>query len=100
MSLVTPTNVIQVDDRAGNAYTIADFVHNFNVAQTFNVEQSVTTVVHVTTAGQTAITPTIATSGQTGIKVVTIPTASATGTYTLIMRHTGSAAGVGSYKPT
>jgi hypothetical protein len=94
-------NFHQTDDRQGNAYTFADVVHVTGTATTFSVDQSVISVTHSPSNGQTQI---VLTTNYTlgtasgGLKVVTITSGTASGTYTLIMRSVGSAAGIGSSK--
>ena len=100
-------NVFQVDDRRGNAYTLLDVVHVTGTASTFTVDQSAVSAAHSPSNGQTAIniesTPSSGVSLATSValsatRVGTIASGVASGTYTIVVRHVGSAAGIGSYK--
>lgn len=95
-------NFQQFDDRQGNAYTVADVIHLTGTASTFSVDQSAISVCHSPTAGQTALNLstelTMAAAGS-GVRVVTVASGAASGTYTVVVRHSGSAAGIGSFKP-
>ena len=104
-----PQNVVQVDDKAGNAYTIFSVDHIVEVAASNDIavelDPSVISCIHIPSAGQTAVTVTLdaapaefPASGQSRgwTKTASFPAESATGTYTLVARHAGSAASVGS----
>lgn len=95
-------NVISCEDRAGNHFQLFQINHtNGSSTSIVKVDQSAVAVAHVPTSGQTAVTATLTTeSGDAanGVKTATVPSGSATGAYTVCVRHTGSAAGVGSSK--
>lgn len=102
------SSVFQTDDRAGNAYTIATVQHVTGTASTFDVDQSAVSVCHAAAADQS----TLATEGSpsagvsisalgaatpgSGLRRVTIASGVASGTYVIVVRHQGSAAGIGS----
>ncbi len=98
-----PQNVKQVDDLGGNAYSIFQFDHvKLAGGSTVAVEldASVIACYHIPSAGQTAVTVTLDATADTTLwtKTASIPSDSASGTYTLVARHAGSAASVGGYK--
>ena len=77
-----------------------EHVYHASTLTTFQVDATGMAVTHLETAGQTVITPTIASSAATPSdsphnvgKKVSIPANSATGTYTLVIRHAGEAGG-------
>ncbi len=102
------TSILQCDDRGGNAYTIATVQHVSGTATTFSVDQSAVSVCDAADAGVTTLVtqtsgPTtgirlqaITGAGNFGLKRATIGSSVASGTYTLVVRHAGSAAGIGS----
>jgi hypothetical protein len=106
--LYKPQNVVQVDDRGGNAFTIFTINHvQLAGGSDINIELdgSVVSAKHLEEAGQTVVTITvdadpanIPASGQRQgwSKTVSFPSESATGTYTIVCRHAGSAASIGS----
>jgi hypothetical protein len=101
--LSKPQNVQQVDDKAGNAFTIFTVQHTATTAGDENaveLDASVIDVRHLPSAGQTAVTVTLDASADTTLwtKTASFPSESASGTYTLCARHSGSAASVGGYK--
>ena len=96
-----PTKTTRVS-AGGYTFEILQVEHVYHASTltTFQVDSSGTHVVHLPTAGQTGITPTIAATAATPTdsphnygKKVSIPAASATGTYTLVIRHAGEAGG-------
>ena len=95
-------NIHQTDDRQGNAYTFMDITHVTGTATTSNqVDQSAVTITHIPVSGQTALTLTTEYSlgsASGGLKTITVASGAASGTYTFCIRHTGSAAGIGSFK--
>ena len=93
-------NFFNVDDRQGNSYTFCDVIHITGTATTFSVDQSAISVSNSPTAGQTMLSTSELTLGTAslGLKTVTVTSGSASGTYTVVIRHSGSAAGIGSYK--
>ena len=108
-----PQNVIQVDDKGGNAYTIFSVDHIASAAgdeTAFEVDPSVISAKHLEAAGQTVVTITLqaeaaATPGVSGqtqriqwSKTLSFPSESATGNYVIAMRHSGSAASIGSHR--
>ena len=98
-----PQNVLQVDDRAGNAYTIFSVDHVAGAAThetAFEVDASVISAKHIEAAGQTVVTIALDATADTTLwtKTLSFPHESATGTYVICMRHAGSAASVGGFK--
>jgi hypothetical protein len=98
-----PQNVIQVDDKAGNAYTIFSINHvqlasGNEVA--VELDASVVSAKHIEEAGQTVVTITLDSTADTTLwtKTCSFPSESATGTYVICARHAGSAASVGGFK--
>jgi hypothetical protein len=98
-----PQNVIQVDDKAGNAYTIFSINHvqlagGSTVA--FELDASVVSAKHIEESGQTVVTITLDSTTDTTLwtKTCSFPSDSATGTYVICARHAGSAASVGGFK--
>ncbi len=92
------TNVVQIDDRAGNHYWICDVPgHITGTVTDVLVPNSVISASQITD-GATAGTVTITDddSGTDTVQAVTIATSVATGTIKLIIRFSGSAAGMGS----
>ena len=102
-------SIHQTDDRGGNAYSIATVNHNSGTVSTFDVDQSANSVCHSPSAGQanltTESTPTLTpttgisilgVAGLFGLKRVSIGDSVALGTYEIVVRHQGSAAGIGS----
>jgi hypothetical protein len=77
-----------------------EHVYHASTLTTFQVDATATAVVHLVTPGQTVITATIASGAATPTdsphnfgKKLSIPANSATGTYTLVVRHAGEAGG-------
>jgi hypothetical protein len=100
---VKPQNVLQVDDKAGNAYSIFSFEHTKSAGGSsvaVELDASVIKCVHIATATQTVVVVTLDTTADTTLwtKTASIPSDSATGTYTLVARHSGTAASVGGFK--
>lgn len=93
------SNVHQTDDRFGNAYTIVRVTHVTGVATTFDVDQSANSAAHLPDIGQTAGTVTVG-AASAGLKTITLDSGDASGSYHIVVKHIGSAAGVGSHKPT
>ena len=101
--LSKPQNVQQVDDKAGNAFTIFSVTHTATAAGDENaveLDASVIDVRHLPSAGQTAVTVTLDSSADTTLwtKTASFPSESASGVYTFAARHSGSAASVGGFK--
>ena len=94
-----PQNVIQVDDRAGNAYMIFQVHHTTGTNTDIEVDNSVVSAAEIPTTG-TGGTVTITTddSATDGLREVTIDTGETTGIKTIIARFSGSSAGIGSSK--
>ena len=98
-----PTNVQQVDDKAGNGYTIYTIEHVATAAGDENaveLDASVISVAHLNEVGQTVVTIALDASADTTLftKTVSFPSESASGTYVFCARHVGSAASVGGFK--
>ena len=100
---VKPQNVLQIDDKSGNGYTIYSIDHvtagsSDDIA--VELDASVIAVKHIEEAGQTVVTVTVDSSADTSTWSVTasIPSESASGTYVFCARHAGSAASVGGFK--
>jgi hypothetical protein len=100
-------NFFNVDDRQGNAYTFLDVNHVSGTADTVSVDASAVSVTHSPLAGQTAIiteaSPSAGVSlatavANTGLRVLTVASGVVTGTFTIVVRHAGSAAGIGTFK--
>ncbi len=101
--LQKPQNVLQVDDRAGNSYTIFTLNHVQSGAgneTAVELDASVISAKHIEEAGQTVVTVTLDSTADTTLwtKTCSIPSESATGTYVICARHVGSAASVGGFK--
>ena len=100
---VKPQNVLQVDDKSGNGYTIYSIEHT-SVGSSDDIavelDASVIAVKHIEAAGQTVVTVTLDSSADTTSwsKTASIPSESASGTYVFCARHAGSAASVGGFK--
>ena len=101
------TSISQHDDRGGNAYSIAKVTHVTGTASTFAVDQSAVSVCHSEAAGQTAIisegSPSVGVSiaalgTVAGTRLVTIASGVESGEFVIVVRHQGSAAGIGSAK--
>lgn len=107
---VKPQNVQQVDDLGGNAFSIFTIQHTASAAGNdvaVELDPSVVAIKHIETVGQTVVTVTLdsaaaefPTTGQRRgyTKTASIPSESASGTYTFCARHSGSAAGVSGTK--
>ena len=81
-----PQNVIQVDDKAGNAYTIYSLDHvQLAGGSTIAVEldASVVSAKHIEESGQTVVVITLDSTADTTLwsKTCSFPSDSATGTY-------------------
>lgn len=99
-----PTRTTRVS-AGGYTYEIVDIEHTYrgSEATTFEVDVSASNAVHLPTAGQTAVTVTFdgtaesvspeGTSRSYYSKTVSIPSTSASGTYTFVIRHAGEAGG-------
>jgi hypothetical protein len=108
----------KVDDRFGNHFTIFRVRHTTGGATDWTVDDSAISAAHLADNGQTAMTSNLTLTDETsgtdptgqgpnatysagdGKKRVRIASAQASGTYIVAVRHTGSAAGHGSFKPT
>ena len=121
MVTIVPTNSTDIDDRAGNHYQIFIVNHTTGAASDIVVDDSAVSACELppditTSAGLAKETSTSAgvtirnlTSGSSGlgftfaagdgVKQVTIASGVATGTYVIVVRHVGSAAGRGGSKP-
>lgn len=100
---VKPQNVLQIDDKAGNGYTIYSITHTQTAATddiAVELDASVIAVKHIEEVGQTVVTVTVDASPSTSTWTVTaqIPSESASGTYVFCARHAGSASSVGGFK--
>ena len=98
-----PQNVQQVDDKAGNGYTIYTIQHVSTASGDENaveLDASVIAVRHLPAVGQTQVTITLDGSADTTLftKTASFPSESASGTYVFCARHVGSAASVGGFK--
>lgn len=98
-----PQNVLQVDDKGGNAYTIfsIDHVQGDSGHETaFELDASVISAKHIEEAGQTVVTLALDSTADTTLwtKTCSFPNESATGTYVICARHAGSAASIGGFK--
>lgn len=109
MADVIPQDVTQVDDRAGNHYTIFKVKHVTGTATDVIVDNSVVSAAELNDdlANATGLNKeTSASAGISldddsatdGVKEVTIASGVASGTYIIVVRHVGSAAGMGSSK--
>lgn len=101
--LSKPQNVLQVDDKAGNAYTIYTIDHVATAAGDENaveLDASVIAVKHIEESGQTVVVVTLDSSADTTLwtKTASFPSESASGTYVFCARHAGSSASVGGFK--
>ncbi len=101
--LQKPQNVLQVDDKAGNAYTIFSIDHVQSAAgdeTAVELDASVVSAKHIEASGQTVVTITLDSTADTTLwtKTCSFPSESATGTYVICARHAGSAASVGGFK--
>ena len=98
-----PQNVIQVDDKAGNAFTIYTVQHVLTALGDENaveLDASVIAVRHLPAVGQTQVTITLDADPDTTLwtKTASFPSESASGSYTFVARHAGTAASVGGFK--
>ena len=101
--LLKPQNVLQVDDKAGNAYTIFSIDHVQGASgneAAVELDASVISCKHIEAAGQTVVTVALDATADTTLwtKTASFPLESATGTYVFCARHAGSAASVGGFK--
>ena len=98
-----PTNVLQIDDKSGNGYTIYTVNHTQTAATddiAVELDASVIAVKHIESVGQTVVTVTLDASPSTSTWTVTaqFPSEAASGTYVFCARHVGSAASTGGFK--
>lgn len=118
MATVIPTKITEVDDRFGDHYSIFEVRHTTGTASDIIVPDSAVSASELpdditvdaglaketsTSAGVTIRNQTSGSSGVgftfaagDGVKQVTIASGAATGTYKIVVRHVGSAAGLGS----
>ncbi len=98
--LYKPQTVLQIDDKAGNSYTIYTVQH---VASGSSDENAVrldpaysVAARHLPNTGQTQVT--MAITAAAAWSTVSFPAESASGAYTIVVRGEGSAAGVSGFK--
>jgi hypothetical protein len=91
-------NVIQVDDKNGNHYWICDVYHTTGADTDVLVPNSVISAAEIPPGASTAGTVTIENddSATETVQAVVIDTGESTGLKKLIIRFSGSAAGMGS----
>ena len=105
MPRVFPQTVSDLLDlRNGSVFQVFTVHHTTGANSTLQVDQSATNAVELATSGTGLIKEASASSGISlatasgGERAVTVASAVATGTYTLVVRFSGSGAGIGSSK--
>ena len=94
-----PQTVLQIDDKAGNAFLIYTVQHVASAANDENAVQldpAFTTARHLPDSGQTQVTMTVTAAATTA--TVSFPSESASGSYTIVCRGFSTGAGVSGFK--